>query len=152
MSRKSVVALALMAAVFTSPLIGQSRGKTKEKEKGKPAQPATPSRTAVVASPHATPHAQQPSVLIFHDSDRTAIRRYHRDHPVAVTELPPGIRKQVARGKPLPPGIAKKQLAPGLIAIAPRLERGYSYARVGHDVVVLNPAGVVVDLLLDAFR
>lgn len=152
MSRKSVVALAMMVAVFASPLIGQARGKEKEKEKGKPAQPATPSRPVVVVSPHATPRAPQASVVIFHDTDRTAIRRYHRDHPVAVTELPPGIRKRIARGKPLPPGIAKKQLAPGLIAIAPRLERGYSYARVGHDVVVLDPAGIVVDLLLDAFR
>lgn len=143
MSRKSVVvAVAMMIAAFTSPLDAQSRGKEKSERPTKSSPPA-----GVVA-----PGAKQSSVVIFHDTDRAAFRRYHRDHPVAITDLPPGIRKRIARGKPLPPGIAKKQLSPGLTAIAPRLARGHSYARVGRDVVVLDPAGLVVDLLVDAFR
>lgn len=135
MSRKSVVVVvALMIAVFTSPLAAQSRGKEKSER---------PTKSSA---------GEQSSVVIFHDTDRSAFRRYHRDHPVAITDLPPGIRKRIARGRPLPPGIAKKQLSPGLIAIAPRLARGHSYLRVGRDVVVLDPAGLVVDLLVDAFR
>lgn len=148
MSRKSVMALAMMVAVFALPLAAQSQGQGK----AKPAHPTKSSRPVVVVSPNTKPHGQQSSVVIFRDTDRTAFHRYHRDHPLAVRDLPPGMRKRIARGKPLPPGIAKKQLAPGLLAIAPQLERGYSYARVGRDVVVLNPAGLVVDLLLDAFR
>lgn len=90
--------------------------------------------------------------VIFRDSDRGVFSRYYETHRIVVTPLPPGIRKQIMRGKPLPPGIAKRELSPDLIVLAPRLDRGYSYALVGPSIVVLNPAGLVVDILVDVIR
>ncbi|MBT2774407.1 hypothetical protein J7J47_19460 [Halomonas sp. ISL-60] len=65
--------------------------------------------------------------------------------------LPPGIQRNLERGKPLPPGIAKRfdgQLASQL----PRYP-GYEWERVGADVVLIEAATrIVVDVLVDVLR
>ena len=57
--------------------------------------------------------------IVFTDSEITAIRAWYRDNPDSYHQghgkktrngLPPGIAKNLARGKPLPPGIAKQVL------------------------------------------
>jgi len=66
-------------------------------------------------------------------------------------DLPPGIRKNLARGKPLPPGIARK-VAPG--AFLDRLPRhqGYEWQMAGTDLILVSVAtGVIADILLDVF-
>ena len=66
--------------------------------------------------------------------------------------LPPGIRKNLARGKPLPPGLAKKQVAPELTERLPHYD-GYEWVRVGTDLVLVGiVSGVVSDLVRDVFR
>lgn len=65
--------------------------------------------------------------------------------------LPPGIERNLARGKPLPPGIAKRFDGP----ITNELPHypGYEWQRVGADVVLIDAATrVVVDILVDALR
>jgi hypothetical protein len=58
--------------------------------------------------------------------------------------------RQLARGRPLPPGIARRAAPPGLLGLLPRYP-GHSWYVIGTAVVLVDLAtGVVRDLLLDA--
>lgn len=60
--------------------------------------------------------------------------------------LPPGIQKNLARGKPLPPGIAKK-FDNRLIGKLPHYD-GYEWKQAGTDVVLVAIAtGIVYEVL-----
>ena len=72
-------------------------------------------------------------------------------HKITAEALPPGIAKNVARGKPLPPGIAKKALPADLLRIAPKVPADTSFSIVGEAVVALR-GGVVIDILADVFK
>ncbi len=68
--------------------------------------------------------------------------------------LPPGIAKNLAVGKPLPPGIAKQYLAPNVLLRLPPLKEGYEYVVVAGKVLLIAIATQVVhdileDVLLD---
>lgn len=68
-----------------------------------------------------------------------------------VKPLPPGIRKRLARGKALPPGIAMTRVPDGL-RTALSLPSGYELVEVGLDVVLVEVATQVVhDVLKDVF-
>lgn len=70
---------------------------------------------------------------------------------VGYQPLPPGIAKNLARGKPLPPGIAKKTLPPGMMLHLP-VYRGYSWYAAGRDLILVSLAGMVIaDILHDVF-
>ncbi|TPG94701.1 hypothetical protein EAH72_17410 [Pseudomonas caspiana] len=63
--------------------------------------------------------------------------------------LPPGIQKNLARGKPLPPGIAKK-LDGRLAGRLPRYD-GYEWYQAGTDVILAAVAtGIIYQVLHDA--
>lgn len=63
-----------------------------------------------------------------------------------VSSLPPGIQKNLARGKPLPPGIAKK-FDNRLIGKLPHYD-GYEWKQAGTDVVLVAIAtGIVYEVL-----
>lgn len=75
------------------------------------------------------------------------IRSYFQKNPLTPDALPPGIRKQLAKGKPLPPGIAKKALPAPLTKRLPPVS-GYQSFLVGPDVLLVEVAsGVVVDIM-----
>ncbi|VXB67285.1 conserved exported hypothetical protein [Pseudomonas sp. 8AS] len=60
--------------------------------------------------------------------------------------LPPGIRKNLARGKPLPPGIAKR-FDSRLQSQLPHYD-GYEWQQVGTDVVLVAIAtGIIYEVL-----
>ncbi len=63
--------------------------------------------------------------------------------------LPPGIAKNLARGKPLPPGIAKRHMPQDLLGrLKPR--PGYEWQAVDADIVLVEIATrVIVDILKD---
>jgi Ni/Co efflux regulator RcnB len=64
--------------------------------------------------------------------------------------LPPGIAKNLARGKPLPPGIAKQQLPDGLVHALPAPPRGYERIVVDGKVLLVDMATQVIhDILTD---
>ncbi len=70
----------------------------------------------------------------------------HRHLLAPVDTLPPGIRMNLARGKPLPPGIAKK-LDPRLRDRLPYYE-GYEWKQVGRDVVLASvTTGIIYAIL-----
>lgn len=81
------------------------------------------------------------------------IRSWYSLHPVGNVEaLPPGIRKRLARGKPLPPGIAQK-VAPAGLRSRIRLPDGYQIVEVGLDALLVEVAtSIVHDILMDAVR
>jgi len=79
---------------------------------------------------------------------RQLLRRH--DAPRAES-LPPGIQRNLERGKPLPPGIAKRFDGP-LASQLPQYP-GYEWERVGADVVLIEAATrIVVDVLVDVLR
>jgi len=65
--------------------------------------------------------------------------------------LPPGIAKNLERGKPLPPGIAKKDLPHDLNYSLPDRHDGYERTIVGNDVVLVEiDTGKIADIITDA--
>lgn len=91
-------------------------------------------------------------VLVSAGISAVLAREYARDAGVAgYRDLPPGIRKNLRRGKPLPPGIAKKVRSDRLLNRLPR-HRGYEWQMAGSDLVLVSVAtGVIADILLDVF-
>lgn len=97
----------------------------------------------------------------FSDADHRHIRDYFasrraahpgrgrgRAHQEAFESLPPGIQKQIARGKGLPPGLKRHRLPPDLESGLSPLPAGYIRYRLGTDVVIFDTrANVVVDIL-----
>lgn len=77
---------------------------------------------------------------------------YSNRDPVGAEALPPGIRKNLARGKPLPPGIAKRFL-PGDLRSRIEVRKGYEIIEVGLDVLLVEVAtSIVHDVLMDVVR
>ena len=66
------------------------------------------------------------------------------------TGLPPGIAKNLARGKPLPPGIAKQYLPSDLVRRLPTVPAGYERIVVAGKILLVEIATQVVhDVLTD---
>ena len=77
--------------------------------------------------------------------------RDHHDYWRPGPALPPGVQKNLARGKPLPPGIAKK-LDGRLIGHLPHYQ-GYEWMQVGVDLVLVAVAtGIVYEVLNGALN
>mgnify|MGYP001824580967 CR=1 FL=1 len=63
--------------------------------------------------------------------------------------LPPGIAKNLARGKSLPPGIAKQTLPGSLIEILPPAPRGYERIEVAGKILLVEVATQVIHDVLE---
>ena len=88
----------------------------------------------------------------FSLGDRDQIRAYYTSNPTPGLEaLPPGQRKNLARGKPMPPGIAKRFVPD---ALRPSLSvPQYGVIVVGWDVLLVEVAtGIIHDVLMDVIR
>ena len=81
------------------------------------------------------------------DAEIKIIREFFSVESRRPEALPPGIAKNLARGKPLPPGIAKKQVPDDLIILLPA--RPVARWLIAGDVVLLVDAG---DLIVDLVR
>jgi Ni/Co efflux regulator RcnB len=77
--------------------------------------------------------------------------KHHKGNPKKGNEgLPPGIARNLQRGKALPPGIAKQQLPAGLVAALPPAPRGCERVIVDGRVVLIEIATQVIrDVLTD---
>lgn len=90
---------------------------------------------------------------IFGENDREIIERYVKDRGVKTKRLPPGIAKNLERGKPLPPGIAKRGLPTDLEGRLPKLRDGLERIIVGDDVTIVEEGTrIVVDILRDVLK
>ena len=130
MTRVAVLSIILSAAALTAaPELLAQNGKTKEK------------KVAV----------QSQETRGFSTAERQIIVDFFAGHTYKVQALPPGIAKNLARGKPLPPGIAKKQIPADLKARLPA-RVGVEISIFGDRIVLLEASGLVVDVLEGIFR
>jgi hypothetical protein len=104
---------------------------------------------------HKTGHGKNNTAVnsaVFSKNDRTTISHFFHANPFPVSNLPPGIAMNVARGKPLPPGIQKVFLPSGLISQLPA-RPGFEYLQAGKDVLLVNSStGVVSDILSNVLK
>ena len=92
-------------------------------------------------------------VTIVSRTDVDVIRTYFVDHPVGVSSLPPGIAKNLARGKPLPPGIAKKMAPIELRRRVPVCMNGWECILAGADMLILDAVhGTIADIVRNVVR
>lgn len=71
---------------------------------------------------------------------------------VGYAPLPPGIAKNLVRGKPLPPGIAKKYPPNAMLGQLP-YHPGYEWRVAGSDLILVAiGTAIVADILRNVFR
>jgi len=125
---------------------GQGRGGPPGLERPAQAQPGPPARRG---GNRADEGASLSFSLSFSAGERDLIRDWFLRNPLQPAALPPGIARNLARGKPLPPGIAKRFLPQPLLARLPPRD-GYDYLLIGASVVLVAAGTqVVVDILAD---
>jgi hypothetical protein len=122
--------IAALLSIVATPAMAQRPGKP-DKAKGPKDQPVVR--------------------VVFQDSDRGVFREYYRVHRDAVKPLPPGIAKNLVRGKPLPPGIARTRVPDAVLVQLPWRPPGYTFFLVGDRIVLLNANGLVADILTSLF-
>lgn len=89
-------------------------------------------------------------------SDDVSVRlSYDRARSLAVNHgltgyrsLPPGIAKNLARGKPLPPGIAKKMVPSSMLGELPAYP-GYEWRIAGDDLVLIALSTAIVTAVIN---
>ncbi len=149
MNAKRILTVVLAAALTTaSPALwGDPSGTHKSHQTTPPANPSAREKRARAAGPAddalGAPDQRRGKRRLIHD--------YFRHHAYSEQSLPPGIAKNLARGKPLPPGIAKRYLPQELRGeLRPR--PGYEWLALGRDIaLVVAATGVIVDILHDVF-
>ena len=84
---------------------------------------------------------------------RVQIRDFYAARPASGAKaLPPGIRRNLQRGKPLPPGIAKKS-APEELQARLQIGDGFEIIEVGLDVFLVEVAtNIIHDILWDVIQ
>jgi len=125
----SLSVILAVAALTLAPELQAQNGKAKEKQ---------------VAA-----QSQQPPG--FSNAERQIIVEFFTSHSYKVQALPPGIAKNLARGKPLPPGIAKKQI-PAELKARLTARAGVEISIFGDRIVLLEASGLVVDVLEGIFH
>ena len=92
----------------------------------------------------------------FSKDEIATIKAYYRDHSShgkkkgkGRKSLPPGIAKNLQRGKPLPPGIAKQVLPSGLLSLLPPPPRGFERIEVAGKVLLVEIATQVIHDVLE---
>ena len=86
----------------------------------------------------------------FSVRERQIVAEFFVTHRYEADALPPGIARNLARGKRLPPGIAKRQIPSGLQAQFPT-RAGFEVSIFGDRIVLLEASGLVVDILEGIF-
>jgi Ni/Co efflux regulator RcnB len=108
---------------------------------------------------HGVAHAGTSVGVVFSDDEVRIIASWYREHRAAGQSdahgkkpkgLPPGIAKNLARGKALPPGIARRSLPDGLVRLLPPPPHGYERVIVDGRVLLVEVATRVIhDILTD---
>jgi hypothetical protein len=119
------------------------------------ASPAHASPPEGKGNPHKAPQAASDDAqeLVHPAVDYDSIRAVAvAQHHTGYRPLPPGIAKNLARGKPLPPGIAKKGVPDAVLHHLPTYP-DYEWNRCGTDLVLVQIASqVAADVVADIFK
>lgn len=141
---RSIIGLLVASLAATPVLADPPEGKGKGKGRGKASGDDAPAASAGVSA-----GTGGISVSITVGEARGIATNVGA---IGYKPLPPGIRKNLARGKPLPPGIAK-QYAPAPMVSRLPVYPGHEWRVAGTDLVLVAIAtAVVVDILLDVFN
>ncbi len=91
--------------------------------------------------------------ISFSVGDREQIRAYYSSNPnPGIEALPAGLRKNLARGKAMPPRIAKR-FPPDGLRTSLSVPIRYEVIEVGWDVFLVEVAtGIIHDVLMDVIR
>ena len=119
--------LALLIVMALSANAQTGRGKGKD-----PGRPAAAGRAS---------HARGSDVEI------RIIREYYGVPSRKLKPLPPGIAKNLARGKPVPPGIARTRAPDGLVVLLPA-RQGTRWWIAGDHVLLVDTNNILVDYFL----
>ena len=138
--RRKLMLAALLGLSATATLADPPEGKGKGKhKKGEAAESSGASTTSLVTA----------------GITAAIARQYALDSGVktgSYKPLPPGIQKNLARGKPLPPDIAKKHAPSSMLSRLPQ-HPGYEWQMAGTDLVLVQiGTAIVADVLKDVFR
>jgi hypothetical protein len=135
-----ILSIAFVIALGTTSAFSPRVDATPPEGKGKPDASSTYSNTDA---------AQLISPVLDYDHIRGIAVSTHQ---TGYKALPPGIAKNLARGKPLPPGIAKKSLPAPMLRELPTYP-DYEWKRCGADLVLVQIATqVVAEVLANVFR
>ncbi|MCR9070147.1 MAG: anti-virulence regulator CigR family protein [Alphaproteobacteria bacterium] len=155
--RPLILAISLVAALAAPALAKNDKasGNASASSKGKPAhaeKAGDRNTTSSGSSKDVDAAVAAGAVLagvLLSDADKATVARYFQDNPQPTTALPPGIAKNLARGKPLPPGIAKKTV-PGALAGQLSIPKGYELQTVGANVMLVQiGTRIVADIIKD---
>lgn len=86
---------------------------------------------------------------LFQDNNDIIDTQTRRDIQSQIDSLPPGMQRRLARGRELPPGIAKKVDLPAHVNEYVGLDDNVRIVVVGRDAVVVDP---VTELIVDVLR
>ncbi|QXH54945.1 anti-virulence regulator CigR family protein [Pseudomonas maumuensis] len=141
--RRTVIAALTSMALVMGPCVSSADpGNGKGHGKGQAQQKHGDPGVGKLDGGHGGPVIDQGDVL--------GILGGHRDYWRPGPALPPGIQKNLARGKALPPGIAK-QLDGRLLGQLPSYD-GYEWMQAGVDLILVAVAtGVIYEVLSGAF-
>ncbi|HET6396099.1 MAG TPA: anti-virulence regulator CigR family protein [Pseudoxanthomonas sp.] len=144
------VALALAACLLAPPAFA-APPEGKGRDKDRPSQPHAPARHDDGRGPERHDRdgrdARITVTLGLGDARRIALSHGYTGYAA----LPPGIRKNLARGKPLPPGIARKAVPAPMLRELPAYP-GHEWRVAGSDLVLVALAtGIVVEVLGGVF-
>ena len=113
----------------------------------------------VAAGIQSTASAELRAGVEFSKDEVSIIASWYREHGSATQQkkrgkksggLPPGIAKNLERGKPLPPGIAKQYLPDSLVHVLPAPPRGFERVVVDGKILLVEVATRVIhDILTD---
>jgi Ni/Co efflux regulator RcnB len=152
----SVLALALSASLITAHPAGaappEGKGKPHKEHKHEKAQKSEKAKKGD-SSPGPKSSSETTAPLVsaaigFDKARQIAVANHYTGYGA----LPPGIRKNLARGKPLPPGIAKKTVPGPMLAQLPSYP-GHEWRIYGSDLVLVAVAtAVIADVLFDVFQ
>lgn len=93
-------------------------------------------------------HTDERSTQLFDEQMVRSVLRSQHQYLQPAEPLPPGIRRNLARGKPLPPGIAR-QFDARLNNQLPMID-GYEWRQVGTDAVLVAVTTGVIEAVIDS--
>ena len=119
--------------------------------------PRTTSVPRAAPPPRAAPATTQTLSFTFTANDASLVHAYYSTQSRGNGNgrgrnggLPPGIEKNLARGKPLPPGLAKQYLPPDLVVQLSQPPRGFEYVIIAGKLLLVEAATQVVrEILLE---
>ena len=146
MNARTTLWVALIAPLLTQQVIAAEADKDHE-HKAKAAEKQLKHQSKQKITEINPAHMTVSAGISLTDA-RAVAQRYEM---IGQTALPPGIRKNLAKGKPLPPGIAKKSAPAAMIAELPQ-HQGYEWQVVGTDLILVALAtGLIYEVLNGAF-